>query len=165
MLRPQPNRHARGGRARGAPRAARPSSARTQAASARRQTARALARWSKQFARLLHSRYAQYRSANHERNADLDRRIAGEQLAIDLRPVPALEIREVQALPVHANVRVLARHVAIERYAGLRHRIVAADRDFAFKGPAFSIERSTEDLEQVHGGEPFSGAAARLLVA
>ncbi|HTX57829.1 MAG TPA: hypothetical protein VMD47_12090, partial [Candidatus Acidoferrales bacterium] len=112
----------------------------------------------------LHSRYAQHRSTNHERNADFDRSVARDELSINLCPVPALEIREVQVLSVDTNVGMLARHIAVERYAGLRHRIIAADRDFAFKRPAFSIERSAEDLEQVHGGEPFSGAAARLLV-
>ncbi|HEX8806883.1 MAG TPA: hypothetical protein VF741_08030 [Candidatus Aquilonibacter sp.] len=71
----------------------------------------------------------------------------------------------MQTLPIDANMRVLARDVPVEGDTRLRNRVVAADSDFAIERPTFSIEWSAEDLEQVHGGEPFSGAAARLLVA
>jgi hypothetical protein len=71
----------------------------------------------------------------------------------------------LNAVPVDANVCMLARHVSIQGYARLGHGIIAADSNLVVECPSLSIEWTTQDFKQVHGGVPFAGASVRLLVA
>jgi len=60
---------------------------------------------------------------------------------------------------------MLAGNVAVERDTRVGDRIVAADRNLAFELPAFAVQRSAENLEQVHGRQAFEEAGELLLCA
>jgi len=55
-------------------------------------------------------------------------------------------------------------NVTIEGDTCFGYGVIAANGYLAFERPGFSIERSTEDLKQVHFRMAFSGAVPRLLV-
>jgi hypothetical protein len=114
-------------------------------------------------ARNLGARYSQHGAPNHERRSNRERGIADDCLAVEFGSVTALEICEDEGTCVNVQPSMLARNVAIEGDTRLGDRVISPDRDFPVELPGFTVERATENLEQVHGSQAFEGAGEYLL--
>lgn len=113
---------------------------------------------------ILGAGYPQHRAAHHEGGAHRKRSCPRNRLTVEFRSVTALEIGEKERPIVDSQLSVFSRNVAIEGYARFRHGVVTADYDLMLEMPRFAIERTAENLEQVHGRQAFEEPVPSLLV-